>query len=352
MIVRESKFELLRIVCMLFVITEHLVPHINDMQDICGGGYYAGNIVKSFCIIAVNCFVLLSGYFGIKMKVKRIFQLDVIVWFWGITGIVLGAVTGIHILSVKTDILFLLPIITKRNWFLTTYVVLYLISPFLNLVIKKLNKRQFQSLIFLMVTIFYLVPTIDYTLNAPTVTLDSGYGIVNFVCLYFIGRYIKLYFGNVKKACAGLGYFLSCILLFGANHIMSILMGFYFNTYISYDTVFCLLGAVCLFLWFRELNIQSQFINRIAGYSFAAFIIHMSPFYGDLIWKIAIQISEKSFAGYLFVMAIVPFLIYGLSMCLEFVRKKLFGKIENIMIAKITENKYVAAFEKRMREFD
>lgn len=129
-------------------------------------------------------------------------------------------------------------------------------------------------------------------------------------------------------------------------------MGFYFNTYISYDTIFCLLGAVCLFLWFRELNIQSQCINRIAGYSFAAFIIHMSPFYGDIIWKMATQISEKSFAGYLFVMTIVPFLIYSLSMCLEFMRKKLFGRIENIVIAKITENKYVVAFEKRMEEFD
>ena len=35
---RESKFELLRIVCMLFVITEHLVPYISDMQKIGGGG--------------------------------------------------------------------------------------------------------------------------------------------------------------------------------------------------------------------------------------------------------------------------------------------------------------------------
>lgn len=285
------------------------------------------------------------------MKLKKILQLDAIVWFWGITGIVLGAVTGIRILSVKTDVLFLLPIITKRNWFLTTYVVLYLLSPCLNFVIEKLNKRQFQSLIFLMVTIFYLVPTIDYTLNAPTVTLDSGYGIVNFVCLYFIGRYIKLYLGDVKKVYVGLGYFLSSILLFAGNHIMTILMGFYFNTYISYDTIFCLLGAICLLLWFREANIQSKIINQVAGYSFAVFIIHTSPVYGEVVWKLAEQISEKSFLAYLLVLLITPFLIYVLAMCLEFGRQKLFGRIESLVIGKITENKYVFAFEKRMREF-
>ena len=71
--IRYTKFELLRIVCMLFVIMEHLVPHINDMQNIYGG-YYTGNIIRSFCIIAVNCFVLLSGYFGIKMKLKKFFN--------------------------------------------------------------------------------------------------------------------------------------------------------------------------------------------------------------------------------------------------------------------------------------
>lgn len=348
---RESKFELLRIICMLFVITEHLVPHITDMQNIGGGGYYIGNIIKSFCIVAVNCFVLLSGYFGIKMKVKRIFQLDTVVWFWGITGLVLGTVTGMHLLQVKTDILFLLPIITKRNWFVTTYVVLYLISPILNFVIEKFSKKQFQSLIVLMVIIFYILPTIEYTLNAPTVTMDSGYGIVNFVCLYFIGRYFKLYLGNVKKAYTGIGYFLSCILLFIGNHVMSVMMGFYFNTYISYDTIFCLAGAMCLFLWFRELNLQSKIINRIAGYSFAAFIIHMSPFYGDIIWKVAEQISEKSFGAFGLVLIITPFLVYGLAICLEFVRQKLFGKVENTFIEKITKTKYITIVEKRMKEF-
>lgn len=45
--VRESKFELLRIVCMLFVVTEHLVPHITDMQNIYRGVLH-GQYYKEF----------------------------------------------------------------------------------------------------------------------------------------------------------------------------------------------------------------------------------------------------------------------------------------------------------------
>lgn len=80
--VRKTKVELLHIICKLFVITEHLLPSISDIQNISAGfEYYIANIVRSFCIVTVNCFVLLSGYLGIKMKVKRIFRLDAIVWF-------------------------------------------------------------------------------------------------------------------------------------------------------------------------------------------------------------------------------------------------------------------------------
>lgn len=339
--VRESKFELLRIICMLFVITEHFVPYICDMQNFNGGGYYVGNVIRSFCIVAVNCFVLLSGYFGIKIKMKRIFQLDAVVWFWGLTGLVLSVATGMHLFQAKTDILFLFPIITKRNWFVTTYIVLYLISPFLNFMIQRLNKKQFQCLIFLMVILFYMVPTVQYTLNAPTVTLDNGYGIVNFVCLYFMGGYIRLYVGSIKKAYVGAGYLMSCLILFAANHVMSVLMGFYFNTYISYDTIFCLMGAVCLFLWFREVDIQSKLINRIAEYSFAAFIIHTSPFYGEIIYKTAAQVSERSVIFYILTLIVTPFMIYGLSMCLESMRLRIFGKIENAVIDKIVQNRYI-----------
>ena len=45
---RESKFELLRIVCMLFVITEHLVHHITDMKNIYRGGVLCWQYRKKF----------------------------------------------------------------------------------------------------------------------------------------------------------------------------------------------------------------------------------------------------------------------------------------------------------------
>lgn len=72
MTTRKSNFELLRIVLMLFVVAEHLLPQIGDIQNIGDGyEYYLGNLFRSFFIVAVNGFVLLSGYFGIKLILKK-----------------------------------------------------------------------------------------------------------------------------------------------------------------------------------------------------------------------------------------------------------------------------------------
>lgn len=72
---RNSNLELLRIVCMLFIICHHWIVFILDncgyhvplgdtKQD------YTSVFLNSFFIIGVNCYVLISGYFGIKLSKK------------------------------------------------------------------------------------------------------------------------------------------------------------------------------------------------------------------------------------------------------------------------------------------
>lgn len=46
---RQSNFELLRILLMIFVVAEHIIPVIGDIQNQSSiMGYYAGNFFKSF----------------------------------------------------------------------------------------------------------------------------------------------------------------------------------------------------------------------------------------------------------------------------------------------------------------
>lgn len=351
MTTRKSNFELLRIVLMLFVVAEHLLPQIGDIQNIGDGyEYYLGNLFRSFFIVAVNGFVLLSGYFGIKLNFKKILKMESMVLFYNLSGLLLAIGWGMHTLDIKSDVLYLIPTIARKNWFVTIYFVLCLFSPIFNWVISKLNKMQLRIVIVLMIIVFYLAPTLEYTINAQTITMDSGYGIVNFTCLYFIGGYARLYISKQNRLY-GYTYIISCLLLFGANHIMSMMFGFYFNSYISYDSIFCLAGAISLFLFFRSISLQSTFINRIAGYSFAVYILHTSLFYGETIFNIADRFNTD-ILWYIMIVLIAPVLTYAFSMAVEFIRRKIFGKLEDMIISKILTRDYINNLLSRLSSFN
>ena len=74
---RRLNYELLRIIAMLMVITLHYLSHTNMLLlpgEEGGSKQIAGMLLESFCIVAVNVYVLISGYFLVEagFKVKRV----------------------------------------------------------------------------------------------------------------------------------------------------------------------------------------------------------------------------------------------------------------------------------------
>ncbi len=64
---RESNFELLRILCMLGVIVNHALQSLYELHTT--DFSLANNvriIIMDAAIVAVNCFIFISGYFRIK----------------------------------------------------------------------------------------------------------------------------------------------------------------------------------------------------------------------------------------------------------------------------------------------
>ena len=348
---RESNFELLRILLMIFVVTEHLIPVISDIQNQNSIiEYYLGNILKSFFVVAVNCYIIISGYFGIEFNIVKLLKIEMKVLFYSISGFLLSLVFGFKSLDIKQDLRFLMPTISRVNWFVTIYFVLCIIAPILNWVIKNLTKKQIRIIIGIMIIVFYLLPTLQYMINVQTIVMDSGYGITNFICLYFIGRYIRIYNIETNKKKALLLYILISISLFLVNHILGIILGFYFNSLISYDTIFCLVGALSLFMVFKEINISSIFINKIARYSFTVYILHTCIFYKDILFNIAKLCSNSNFM-YLLTLIVFPCLIYMISIIIEFVRNKTFGNIEDKIINAISSSKFCQNLENMYLEF-
>jgi len=140
---RNPSFELLRIVSMLMVVTLHFLGHGGVLANVrlFSANYFVAWMIESLAYVAVNCFVLISGYFLVnsKFKVNKLVTLYGQIWFYSVVIYLLFSVFGHVEFEPKVFTCCLLPISTKQYWFATNYVVLYLFSPFLNIAIRAMT---------------------------------------------------------------------------------------------------------------------------------------------------------------------------------------------------------------------
>ncbi len=288
---RQANFELLRVVAMLMIVTLHYlvkgavaVPYGEDKGLV---NLFAW-LLEAFCIVAVNCYVLLSGYFLVESvwKPGRIVSLLVQILFYSV--LIPVAMIGMGMIPMEQVgvydwIGFLLPIETEHYWFATAYFFLYLFAPVLAAGVKKMEQKTLQKAILLLVLFFSVGKTI---FPISLVTDRYGYDFGWFLCLFLIAAYLRLY------GCQWLEKRRNCILLYGSMSVCIFLLwlfssvlaekipvfGYYADMPYTYNHLFCLLGAIGLFMLFKHIKIKegvaAEVIRRIAPYSFGVYLVH------------------------------------------------------------------------------
>ena len=103
----------------------------------------------SFVLVAVNCFILITGYvyYGKETKYYRLATLWIEVLFYSIIILLLFYFMFPTQLGFEDIWKNIIPtFFTKgqfsRYWFFTAYVGMFLISPFVNMALKHFNKKQ------------------------------------------------------------------------------------------------------------------------------------------------------------------------------------------------------------------
>ena len=113
----------------------------------------------------------------------------------------------------------LFPVTFGEYWFVTCYLLLFILSPFLNILVKNLKKEDYKKLLMILTIVFvflkFFIP--------ETFTFDktSGYGIIWFIILYLFSGYIRLhYVSNINKYVYLLGWFICSVFTFGIKIIL------------------------------------------------------------------------------------------------------------------------------------
>lgn len=156
---RNSSLELLRIFCILGILCMHLCGTFSESGNIVT--LIQLNAVNSLFNICVSIFILISGYFGITRRIDKMFSLWCTVVFYSILGAAVPILLGN---PPELTFLFksLFPTVTGKYWYFTTYLILWLFSPYLNRISEALTQRHFKILLLLLVLVFYVFPTFFY----------------------------------------------------------------------------------------------------------------------------------------------------------------------------------------------
>ena len=191
---RKSNLELLRILAMCGIIILHYTGMGGAVQNnvFPSFSWFAVHFLNSFCIPLVNCFVLITGYFLIEKTVfslKKPIELLVITAFYGLLAYVIRVCTEDNSLSPREVLNAAFPFIVGKRWFVETYIILILLAPFINKLLCALRQQDYRLLLSFQLALF----CVWYSLGLSAPLLDDGYGIINFLTLYMLGGYIRLY---------------------------------------------------------------------------------------------------------------------------------------------------------------
>lgn len=182
---RNSGIEVLRIISMLLIIAYHFAVH-----GLVNTGFFDNNnnyVINAFAIggkLGVSVFVLISGYFstGHKLNYRRLATLEFEVLFYSIGLYLVSLLTDLEIS--RSDLKVLFPVIFSEYWFITDYLILMLLSPFLNAAICNTEKKSLKNIILLSICIWSLLPCL---LRENTTYSD----LIWFIVLYILAAYLK-----------------------------------------------------------------------------------------------------------------------------------------------------------------
>lgn len=235
-----------------------------------GIGQFLDFFRESTSICAVNAFLLISGYFGIKWKFKSFYNLVFQLFFYAF-GVYLAAVAmGVVDFSLF-DFAKNATCIYAHWGFISMYVLLYFLAPLLNAFVEKVSSRE----LFFYVLIMFLSENF----------ICRGQGFLNYVLLYLIGRWLhKTNSVENLKCNAHKSYWITTVFITlsvytlalytpinNAEKMTSFILGY------GYNSPFVILQAVFLFLVFARMTFTNKYINWCASSCLAIFLIHMHP---------------------------------------------------------------------------
>ena len=293
---RLSNIEFLRLLAMLYVLIVHAdfstfgAPTMEELaaRPVC---VFVQYWFECFAICCVDVFVLISGWFGIRFSLNKLWAFLFQVVFYSLGLFLLAVAVTPHKALTLEGLKSIFLFNGSDYWFIKAYLILMVLAPMLNAFCDYASRREFKTILIVYFAILmvygWLEPaSVHFTMNGCTA--------LSFVGLYLLGRYLKMYrpkLTNYNRRIYAVVYVVACLvmffmcLLFLSQGVRVTLD----SRLLNYGSPLVILSAVALLLFFSKWTFGNKMINQVAKSCLAVYLIHCNyfvfPIYKDMTLK-------------------------------------------------------------------
>ena len=333
---RNSRIDILRALSMFMIIICHFIYHgirhvvkEDTFPDLGFSASLTGEINFFFCQllgyltnIGPNLFVLITGYFLIKPRkfryaTQKALHLWLVTVFYSLTSLlVVYLLTSGKNFAYKDLIDSLLPLWSRQYWFMSMYIPLLLLSPFLATGASALEKRDYQRLLLVLFILNFVLNGIGYgAIFLGPIPLPF------YIFVFLIGGYFRLYGCQTRYSQYGIYiYLFGYLALAIAGTIIQLHFvpaGIFPHIKGMANNSITLFMSVLVFGWVisrpQKDTCIGQWAIRINPYILAVYLIHDNPHVRPLLWNNLIAprnyIQKPYLILYCFLSSIVIFCI-------------------------------------------
>jgi len=278
--------------------------------------------------VGVSIFILITGYFMVNKNFsgRKAIRLYLEVFFYSIVLFSLMTVFFLHKFDSAAFRIAVMPLSYNTCWFITSYLILYLFTPFLNAFIRSLSKNFHFSLICLSVGIW----TVWYQI---TMSNPNYSDFLWLILLYITGAYIRLYppkrfTGRISNLLYIFALtLLACLNLYMLNNSNP---NYYDNAAYFYDldNFYIFFISLFLFLIFIHLKIPySKWINTAASATLGVYLIQENYWVRPFLWTNLFHGADFQNSSQLIPYALgAVLLVFVITVIIDLIRQQLLEK--------------------------
>ena len=356
---RNYGVDLLRLLAMFMVLCLHVYGHGGILERLpqLSAKYETAWLVECLCICCLNCYMLISGYVGVKAKYRysNLAVLWLRVFFYSLlitASVKLFQPTAV---SQRDWLESLLPVLFNRYWFFTAYFAVFLLMPLLNTACIALSRRQLGTVLTGLLVFFSVLPTV---LHQDPFYTNFGSSAVWFALAYLIGAYIRLHglLTSWSRAKLFLLYLVSCLgiwlfkLLFEAGTARLLGNTKVGNHLFVHVSPLVLAAAVALLLLFERLTFSDKITKHITiltPLAFSVYLIHEHPlFRTQVIGKLSF-LADCSLPNMVLGHLASVLVLYVFCLGIDAIREALFRRLEiSVKLQKLEDRMLPALWSK------